>query len=418
MNFEVSEKKQSDLNFLLINFYGECNTISFPTKLDNLYSNISNIYSFDLRDLSELLITYTKNSEKKIIKNEDDFQNFLKEKICEINIFISEESRIYKETYNELKENKNILKKKIEEKKIFIENSKNEIIKAKEKINSLKELLKNEKINLINLKKNYKQKVKDFNADIKKLKNNINIKDIKDIKEINNKNNKDKKKVNKKIILKNSNTKKSSCNKETKIIKVVKPASNIIDPILSKKVCEMLLNGEVIPQNTPEMKTFNDIVRQTAILCAKLNSGFHENNEIIEIMEQIIGKKCDKQFRLFGTFFADFGRNIFIGKNVFINNGCNFQDQGGIYIGDNSFIGHNCVLATLDHELDPEKRYIIYPAPIKIGNKVWIGSNAIILKGVTIGDGAVVAAGALVNKDVPPLAVVGGVPAKIIKYIK
>ena len=412
MNFEVSE---SNLNFLIINFYGECNTIYFPTNLENLYSNISNIYSFDLRDLSELLITYKKNTEKKNIKTEVDFQNFVKEKIFEIYIYISEESKIYKETLNELKENKKIIKKKIEEKKNFVENSKKEIIKAKEKINSLKKLLKNEKTNLINLKKDYKQKVKDFDADINKLKNNLNIKDIK---EINDKNNKNKKNINKKIILKNSNNKNSSCNKEKKLIKVVKPASNIIDPILSKKVCEMLLNGQVLEPNSPEMKTFNDIVRQTAILCAKLNSGFHENDEIIEIMEQIIGKKCDKQFRLFGTFFSDFGRNIFIGKNVFINNGCNFQDQGGIYIGDNSFIGHNCTLATLDHELDPEKRYIIYPAPIKIGNKVWIGSNAIILKGVTIGDGAVVAAGALVNKDVPPLAIVGGVPAKIIKYIK
>ena len=180
----------------------------------------------------------------------------------------------------------------------------------------------------------------------------------------------------------------------------------------------MLLNGEVLDQNSPENKTFYDIVKQTAILCAKLNSGFHENNEIIEIMEQITGKKVDKEFRLFGTFFSDFGRNIFIGKNVFINNGCNFQDQGGIYIGDNSFIGHNCILATLDHDINPEKRYIIHPAPIKIGNGVWIGSGAIILKGVTIGDGAVVAAGALVNNDVPSNAIVGGVPAKIIKFIK
>ena len=81
----------------------------------------------------------------------------------------------------------------------------------------------------------------------------------------------------------------------------------------------MLLNGEVLDQNSPENKTFYEIVKQTAILCAKLNSGFHENNEIIEIMEQITGKKVDKEFRLFGTFFSDFGRNIFIGKNVFIN---------------------------------------------------------------------------------------------------
>ena len=415
MNFETVEKKEK--NFLLINFYGESNKISFPSNLNLLYYNISNIYSFDLNDTTELLITYLKNSEKKIIKNEVDFQNFVNEKIFEINILINEESQIYKKNLNELKEKNKILKKKIKERKLFVENSKKELIKEKEIINSLKKSLLNERNNLNNLKKDYKQKIKDFDDEIKKLKKDLNITEINN--KNNKENNKENKKINeKKIALKNLNKKKPSPNKEKKLIKVIKPAANIIDPILSKKVCEMLLNGEVLDQNSPENKTFYEIVKQTAILCAKLNSGFHENNEIIEIMEQITGKKVDKEFRLFGTFFSDFGRNIFIGKNVFINNGCNFQDQGGIYIGDNSFIGHNCILATLDHDINPEKRYIIHPAPIKIGNGVWIGSGAIILKGVTIGDGAVVAAGALVNNDVPSNAIVGGVPAKIIKFIK
>ncbi len=101
---------------------------------------------------------------------------------------------------------------------------------------------------------------------------------------------------------------------------------------------------------------------------------------------------------------------------MFINADCKFHDQGGIYIGDDVFIGHNVVLATLDHEIDPDKRGII-PAPIHIGNKEWIGAGAIITKGVTIGDGSIVAAGAVVNKDVSERVIVGGVPSKIIKSI-
>ena len=100
---------------------------------------------------------------------------------------------------------------------------------------------------------------------------------------------------------------------------------------------------------------------------------------------------------------------------MFINIGCKFQDQGGITIGDETLIGHNVVLATLNHDFNPAKRSDIIPKPIHIGKQVWIGSNATILPGVTIGDGAIVAAGAVVAKDVPPNTVVGGVPAKIIK---
>ena len=95
--------------------------------------------------------------------------------------------------------------------------------------------------------------------------------------------------------------------------------------------------------------------------------------------------------------------------------GCCFQDQGGIEIGDDVLIGHQVVIATLNHDLDPAKRGNMTPAPVKIGNKVWIGAHATVLPGVTVGEGAVIAAGAVVTKDVPANTVVAGVPAKPIK---
>lgn len=102
---------------------------------------------------------------------------------------------------------------------------------------------------------------------------------------------------------------------------------------------------------------------------------------------------------------------------MFINSGCKFQDQGGIYIGDNVLIGHNVVMATINHDLNPYDRHNIYK-PILIQDRVWIGSNVVVTQGVTIGEGAVIAAGAVVTKDVEPFTVVGGVPAQIIKKIE
>lgn len=87
-------------------------------------------------------------------------------------------------------------------------------------------------------------------------------------------------------------------------------------------------------------------------------------------------------------------------------------------IGDGALIGHNAVLATLDHSLDPSHRGNLIPAPIHIGKDVWIGANATICKGVAIGDGAIIAAGAVVTADVPANTVYGGVPAREIKKIQ
>jgi acetyltransferase-like isoleucine patch superfamily enzyme len=114
-------------------------------------------------------------------------------------------------------------------------------------------------------------------------------------------------------------------------------------------------------------------------------------------------------------FNTDFGKNIHVGENVFINSGCKMQDQGGIYIGDDVLIGHNACLLTLNHAQDPENRADMYPEPIHIEDKAWLGSNVTVLPGVTIGEGAIVAAGAVVNKSCEPYSIIGGVPAKLLK---
>ena len=153
-------------------------------------------------------------------------------------------------------------------------------------------------------------------------------------------------------------------------------------------------------------------------ITAQINNSYHTMPELRKLFSQLTGREVDEKFGLFPPFYTDYGMNIKLGRQVFINAGCCFQDQGGIEIGDNVQIGHQTVLATLNHDLNPARRRNMIPAPIKIGNNVWIGSHSTILAGVTIGDNAVVAAGAVVTKDVPANCVVGGVPAKIIKKIE
>lgn len=150
---------------------------------------------------------------------------------------------------------------------------------------------------------------------------------------------------------------------------------------------------------------------------AELNGAYHEPDEIRALMAKLTGKPVDESFGMFPPFYTDCGKNITIGKNVFINSGCRFQDQGGIRLGDGVFVGHNVVLATLNHGFSPEDRGTTYPAPIVIGDNVWLGANVTVVPGVTIGVNAIIAAGAVVTKDVPPNTVAGGVPAKVIKQI-
>ncbi len=176
-------------------------------------------------------------------------------------------------------------------------------------------------------------------------------------------------------------------------------------------------SGENISGGSPVHAKMHELSQEAIRITMEINNAYHNHDEIIELMSELTGIKIHESFGLFPPFYTDCGKNLHIGKRVFINAGCKFQDQGGITIGDDVLIGHNCVIATLNHAMDPDRRADMIPAPVRIGNKVWVGANATILQGVTIGDGAIIAAGAVVNKDVPPRAIVGGVPARIIKTI-
>ena len=173
------------------------------------------------------------------------------------------------------------------------------------------------------------------------------------------------------------------------------------------------------PLNTPEIHRFMDEMSNEARrITFELNGSYHNPDEIRALLSRLFGHEVDPTLRVFPPFYTDFGKNIQVGKNVFINACCHFQDHGGVTIGDDCQIGHNVVFATLNHGLTPEDRKTTYPAPIVLGKNVWIGSNATILQGVTIGDNAIVAAGAVVTKDVAANTIVGGVPAKFIRNIE
>lgn len=157
--------------------------------------------------------------------------------------------------------------------------------------------------------------------------------------------------------------------------------------------------------------------RSAQRVTAEINAGCHTAEELRALMSELVGYEVDEGFGLFPPIYSDFGRNIKLGRNVFINSGCCFQDQGGIELGDGCMIGHQVVIATLNHDLMPERRASMIPAKVTLGRNVWVGAHATILPGVTIGDNSVVAAGAVVTKDVPANCVAAGVPARVVKRL-
>nr|WP_321401525.1 sugar O-acetyltransferase [uncultured Desulfobacter sp.] len=178
---------------------------------------------------------------------------------------------------------------------------------------------------------------------------------------------------------------------------------------------DLIKQGKAIVGGTQAHALLVQYSNQALRITAQLNGAYHEPGEVRSLLSELIGKEICESVFMFPPFYTDFGRNITIGKNVFINTGCTFQDRGGITLGDETQIGQNVVLCTLNHGIEAEKRHITYPSPIIIGKNVWIGANATILPGVTIGDNAIIAAGAVVTKDVPKNTIAGGVPAKTLR---
>ncbi len=179
---------------------------------------------------------------------------------------------------------------------------------------------------------------------------------------------------------------------------------------------EYVKRGEAL--SSEEIHQFmNRMSDEARRITFRLNTAYHTPDEVRGLLSELFGYRVPESLRVFPPFYTDFGRNITVGRDVFINACCHFQDHGGVTIGDGCQIGHNVVFATLNHGLSPEDRQNTYPAPIVLGRNVWVGSNATILQGVIIGDNAVIAAGAVVTKDVEPATIVGGVPAKVIRRI-
>lgn len=172
------------------------------------------------------------------------------------------------------------------------------------------------------------------------------------------------------------------------------------------------------PLNTPEIHVFlNEMSNEARKITFELNNAYHTPEEVRQMLSRLFGRQVDETLRVFPPFYTDFGKNITIGKNVFINACCHFQDQGGITLGDGCLIGHNVVFATLNHGFAPADRTSLYPAPIVLGKNVWVGSNSTLLQGIRIGDNAVIGAGSVATKDVPANTIVGGVPARILRQI-
>ena len=181
---------------------------------------------------------------------------------------------------------------------------------------------------------------------------------------------------------------------------------------------DYMASGKPVIGGSDVHMMFHQLSQEALKITAEINGKYHTPEELHMLLEQLFGREIPKSVGMFPPFHTDCGKNTVLGEGVFINMDCKFQDQGGITIDEGALIGHNTVLATINHDLNPDRRHSMTYAPIHIGRNVWIGANSTVLAGVTIGDGAVVAAGAVVTKDVEPNTVVGGVPAKLIKRIE
>ena len=183
-----------------------------------------------------------------------------------------------------------------------------------------------------------------------------------------------------------------------------------------KDIFERLRNGEAVTSNDPEAFRLRDASFATKKLLVQLNNS-SDAAEIRNLLSKITGSEIAEGVAVFTPLYINYGKHTKIGKNVFINFDCVFLDLGEITIEDGVLIAPKVSLLSEGHPVSPGDRHSLVPGHIHIKKNAWISAGATILPGVTIGENAVVAAGAVVSKDVPANTVVGGIPAKHIKNI-
>lgn len=181
-------------------------------------------------------------------------------------------------------------------------------------------------------------------------------------------------------------------------------------------IFELMLEGGIVPREHPGWAEAWELVNRAIRLSAELNTSTSVD-QIRQRLAELIDRPIDESTRVFIPFLTNFGKHIWLGKNVFINHGCTFLDLGGITIEDEVQVGPKVNLITENHPLDPANRKSLDLGAILIKRNAWIGAAATILPGVTIGENSVVAAGAVVTKNVPDNVVVAGVPAKIVRSL-
>jgi acetyltransferase-like isoleucine patch superfamily enzyme len=160
-------------------------------------------------------------------------------------------------------------------------------------------------------------------------------------------------------------------------------------------------------------------VKRAVRITAALNRlTFDDADAVRALFSELTGKSPDDGFSLIPPFYATTGVNITVGRNVFINQNCTLDDVGGIDIADDVLIGPNVSIITSGHPIAPsERRNGVIAKPVVIERNVWIAAGVIVIGGVTIGENSVVAAGAVVTKDVAANMLVGGNPARVIRSI-
>lgn len=180
-------------------------------------------------------------------------------------------------------------------------------------------------------------------------------------------------------------------------------------------VYELMDKGGPTDVREPYFKEAVDEMMRARTLCFRANNTSPDDPNCIKYLEELFNRKLGG-IRILTPFICDFGNRVSFGKNVFINHSAILSASGGIEFQDGVSVAPGVRIATINHDFN--NRHTIYTyGKVTIKKNAWIGMNVTICPGVTIGMNSVVAAGAVVTKDVPDNVVVGGVPAKIIKEL-